>query len=42
MGSVQDYVKMLTTIMLDIRDKMEKDKPFFLLNSLLCDAAMKL
>ena len=33
-GSVQDYVKKFTTIMLDIRDITEKDKLFAFLDSL--------
>ena len=39
---LQDYVKMFTTIMLDIHDMMEKDKLFFFLDGLSRDAAMEL
>ena len=35
-------MKMFTTIMLDIHDIMEKDKLFFFLNGLSCDAIIKL
>ena len=41
-GSVQDYVKKFTTIMLDIRDMTEKDKLFHFLDGLSWDAAMEL
>ena len=41
-GSVQDYVKMFTTIMLDICDMTKKDKLFFFLDSLSCKVAMEL
>ena len=41
-GSVQDYVKKFTTIMLDIRDMTEKDKLFHFLNGLSWEAAMEL
>ena len=40
-GLVQDYVKMFTTIILDIHDMMEKDKLFFFLHGLSCDVAME-
>ena len=41
-GSVQDYVKKFTTIMLDIRDMTEKDKLFHFLDGLSREAAMEL
>ena len=36
------YVKKFTTIMLDIRDMMEKDKLFAFLDGLLWEAAIEL
>ena len=41
-GSVQDYVKMFTMIMLNICDMMEKDKLFIFLDGLSCDMVMEL
>ena len=41
-GTVQDYVKQFTTIMLDIRDMTEKDKLFYFLDGLSRDAAIEL
>ncbi len=41
-GSVQDYVKQFTTIMLDIRDMTEKDKLFAFVAGLSREAAMEL
>ena len=38
---IQDYVKMFTTIMSDIRDITKKDKLFFFLDSLLHDVVME-
>ena len=41
-GSVQDYVKQFTTIMLDIRDMTEKDKLFYFMDGLSREAAIEL
>ena len=40
-GSVQDYVKKFTTIILNIWDIAEKDKLFYFMDSLLQDATIE-
>ena len=42
MGSIQDYVKKFITIILDIHEIIEKDKPFYFINNLSWQAIIKL